>query len=59
VTRVCLHHVLWIGWLTVVFPSMPVMFALASYSRRRLCTVAALPGCCARGYAGSCLHFGL
>jgi peptidoglycan/LPS O-acetylase OafA/YrhL len=31
VTRVCLHHVLWIGWLTVVFPSMPVMFALAGY----------------------------
>lgn len=31
VTRVFLHHVLWIGWLTVLFPSMPVMFALAGY----------------------------
>lgn len=29
ITRVYLHHSLWIGWLTVVFPSMNVMFALA------------------------------
>jgi peptidoglycan/LPS O-acetylase OafA/YrhL len=31
ITRVYLHHALWFGWLTVVFPSMNVMFALAGY----------------------------
>lgn len=31
IVRVYLHHTLWIGWLTVVFPSMPIMFALAGH----------------------------
>lgn len=29
ILRVYLHHALWVSWLTVVFPSMSVMFALA------------------------------
>jgi hypothetical protein len=29
IVRVYLHHALWFGWLTVLFPSMSVMFALA------------------------------
>jgi hypothetical protein len=29
IVRVYLHHALWIGWLTVLFPSMSIMFALA------------------------------
>lgn len=31
IVRVYLHHALWIGWLTVIFPSMFVMFALAGF----------------------------
>lgn len=31
IARVYLHHALWIGWLTVLFPSMSVMFALAGF----------------------------
>jgi hypothetical protein len=29
ITRVFLHHTLWISWLAVLFPSMFVMFGLA------------------------------
>lgn len=29
IVRVYLHHTLWIGWLTTLFPSMWVMFAVA------------------------------
>jgi peptidoglycan/LPS O-acetylase OafA/YrhL len=29
IARVYVHHAVWFGWLTVVFPSMNVMFALA------------------------------
>lgn len=29
IVRVFVHHALWIGWLTVLFPSMWIMFALA------------------------------
>jgi peptidoglycan/LPS O-acetylase OafA/YrhL len=35
IIRVFLHHALWFGWLTVVFPSMPIMFALAGYLMAR------------------------
>lgn len=31
IARVYLHHTLWIGWFTMVFPSMSVMFALAGF----------------------------
>jgi peptidoglycan/LPS O-acetylase OafA/YrhL len=31
IARVYLHHTLWIGWLTMLFPSMNIMFALAGY----------------------------
>ncbi|MGC9665858.1 acyltransferase family protein [Planosporangium sp. 12N6] len=29
IVRVYLHHALWVGWLTLLFPSLSVMFALA------------------------------
>jgi peptidoglycan/LPS O-acetylase OafA/YrhL len=35
IIRVFLHHALWFGWLTVIFPSMPIMFALAGYLMAR------------------------
>nr|WP_203909111.1 acyltransferase family protein [Rhizocola hellebori] len=28
ILRVYLNHTLWIGWLTVLYPSMSIMFAL-------------------------------
>ncbi|HEX6684617.1 MAG TPA: acyltransferase [Candidatus Limnocylindrales bacterium] len=31
IARVYLHHTLWIGWFTMVYPSMSVMFALAGF----------------------------
>jgi len=31
IARVYIHHTLWIGWFTMVFPSMSVMFALAGF----------------------------
>ncbi|MBB5867612.1 peptidoglycan/LPS O-acetylase OafA/YrhL [Allocatelliglobosispora scoriae] len=31
IVRVYLLHSLWLAWLPVVFPSMPIMFALAGY----------------------------
>src|SRR5688500_18693055 len=31
IARVYLHHTLWIGWMTMLFPSMPIMFALAGF----------------------------
>lgn len=31
IARVYLNHTLWIGWLTVLFPSMSAMFALAGF----------------------------
>ncbi len=31
IARVYLHHTLWIGWLTMLFPSMSIMFALAGF----------------------------
>lgn len=31
IARVYLHHTLWIGWFTMLYPSMSVMFALAGF----------------------------
>jgi peptidoglycan/LPS O-acetylase OafA/YrhL len=31
IARVFLHHTLWLGWLTALFPSMWVMFGLAGF----------------------------